>query len=244
MKLNQSELKSFFYGTLLGDSYIHNGTFACKQITKNLVYFKAGIIKKYLPDAKVFVNEFDGYTDKNGVCHQKYYQLNVSGSEYIKKLNDLFYPKGVKIYPMGVIKHLTPLGFAMWYADDGTTILVGKNETTSSSKSRRVQFCTDGFTKEDNLIIQKEMIELNFNCKIIDRCRNNQVRIEISPKDGQKLFCKIEKYFYYFPEMLYKLDMGYRLKSLDNKTYVNEEYKNLFFKISAHPQFIDRMIGR
>ena len=25
MKINQSELRSFFYGTLLGDSYIHNG---------------------------------------------------------------------------------------------------------------------------------------------------------------------------------------------------------------------------
>ena len=39
------------------------------------------------------------------------------------------------------LKKLTPIGFAMWYADDGTTILVGKNQTTSSARSRRVQFC-------------------------------------------------------------------------------------------------------
>jgi len=244
MKLNHTELKSFFYGTLLGDSYICNGVFSCKQITKDLVYFKAKIIKDYLPDAKVSISEFEGYTDKNGVNHQKYYQLNASGSEYIKKLNQLFYPKGIKIYPTEIVNHLTPLGFAMWYADDGTTILVGKNEATTSASSRRIQFCSDGFTREENLVLQKEMINLGFDCKIIERARKDQTRIQISTKDGQKLFCEIERYFNYFPEMLYKLDMGYRLESLNNKRYVSEDYKNLFFRISAHPQFIDRMIGR
>ena len=42
--MNSSDLRSFFYGTLLGDSYIHNGTFYCKQISKDLIYFKAKII--------------------------------------------------------------------------------------------------------------------------------------------------------------------------------------------------------
>ena len=28
MKLNSTEIRSFFYGTLLGDSYIHNNVFA------------------------------------------------------------------------------------------------------------------------------------------------------------------------------------------------------------------------
>ena len=44
MKLNHTELRSFFYGTLLGDSYIHNGVFYCKQITESLVNFKFEII--------------------------------------------------------------------------------------------------------------------------------------------------------------------------------------------------------
>ena len=134
MKLNQTELRSFFYGTLLGDSYIHNGVFYCKQITEPLIDFKADIITRYLPDAKVKVVSYDGFTDKNGVNHQRYYQLSASSSEYVKKLDKIFYPNGVKIYPKDAVFKLTPLGYAMWYADDGTTVLVGKNENTQRDR--------------------------------------------------------------------------------------------------------------
>ena len=53
MKLNSTEVRSFFYGTLLGDSYIHNNTFYCKQISEDLIRFKGKIIKQYIPDADV-----------------------------------------------------------------------------------------------------------------------------------------------------------------------------------------------
>ena len=39
--------------------------------------------------------------------------------------------------------------------------------------------------------------------------------------------------------MLYKLDMGYRLTSLNNRTYVNEEYSNLFSRISTPNSLIE-----
>lgn len=244
MKLNQSELRSFFYGTLLGDSYIHNNSFNCRQITKKLIEFKASIIQKYIPDTRVKITTRAGFTDRNGVNHKEFYDLYASPAEYFKKLNNIFYPEGQKIYPPGAISKLTPLGFAMWYADDGTTVLVGKNKNTTSANSRRVQFCTDGFRSSDNIQIQKEMIDLGYNCKLIDRKRKNQYRIEISPQDGQKLFLSLEQYFYYFPEMLYKLDLGYRAGSLQYRRYVSPEYEALYSRISAHPQFIDRMIGR
>lgn len=38
--MNSYELQSFFYGTLLGDSYIIRGAFYCKQISKDLIEFK------------------------------------------------------------------------------------------------------------------------------------------------------------------------------------------------------------
>ena len=56
MKLNHTELRSFFYGTLLGDSYIHNEVFYCKQITKDLIEFKAKIIKHEKFDDKKLEN--------------------------------------------------------------------------------------------------------------------------------------------------------------------------------------------
>lgn len=244
MKLNQSELRGFFYGTMLGDSGFHNGSFNCRQITKSLIEFKAEIIDKYIPQAKVKITTYPEYTDKNGVFHRENYYLYSSPTEYFKKMEKLFYPNGTKIYPPGTAKKLGALGFAMWYADDGTTVLVGKNINSQSANSRRVQFCTDGFSLESTLSAQTDMRELGYDCKILDRKRNGQYRIEITPQDGQRLFQELEPFFYQFPEMLYKLDLGYREKSLQYRRYVSEEYEALYSRISAHPQFIDRMIGR
>lgn len=243
MKLKSTEIRSFFYGTLLGDSYIHNNTFYCKQISKDLIYFKAKIIKQYIPDSKVSISEHDEYTDKNGVHHQKFWVLSAKG-EYIKKLQKLFYPNGKKILPRNIVNKLTPLGLAMWYADDGTTILVGKNESTGSAKSRRVQFCTDCFTKEEILNTIKELNEIGIIASILKR-QENVYRIQILEKNKQDFLCQISDYFYnYFPSLLYKMDLGYRNESLKNRRYVTENYHNLYIKISACPDFIDRMKNR
>lgn len=245
MKITSTELKSFFYGTLLGDSYIHNGTFYCKQISQDLINFKAKIIKENLPDVQVKVKEYEAYEDKNGVHHQKYWVLSASKSEYIKKLYNLFYPYGEKILPPGVIEHLTPLGLAMWYADDGTTILVGYNSTTGSSENRRVQFCTDSFNKEDlenasNQLSKKFGIETS----LLKR-RENVYRLQVLRLSKQRFFLLIYKYFLnYFPSLLYKMDLGYRNSSLKNRRYVLEEYEKLYYEISACPLFIDRINSR
>ncbi len=243
MKLNSTEVRSFFYGTLLGDSYIHNNTFYCKQISKDLIEFKAKIIKQYIPDAKVSIVEHDEYTDKNNIHHQKFWLLSAKG-EYIKKLQKLFYPNGKKILPKNVVNKLTPLGLAMWYADDGTTILVGKNNTTGSARSRRVQFCTDCFTKNEVLNAIKELKEIGIEASILNRTENTY-RIQILGKNRQAFLYEISNYFYnYFPSLLYKIDLGYRNESLLNRTYVTEEYHNLYTKISACSDFIDRMKNR
>ena len=233
-KLNHSELKSFFIGTLLGDAYIHNGVFCCKQISKDLVEFKKQIIDSYLPKVKTRIIEHPAFIDKNGVNHQKCYELYVHRHRYISKLEKIFYPNGKKIYPKHYIKKLTPLGFAMWYADDGTTIIVQKG------KNRRVQLCTDNFTREEHEQMKQDLQDLGYNIKIIDRARRNQVRLQFNVP-YQKFICSISEYFYkYFPSLLYKMDLGYRGESL-NSQYVSEEYKECYLKISAHPEFKDRL---
>lgn len=243
MKLNSTEIRSFFYGTLLGDSYLNSNTFYCKQISEDLIKFKAKIIKQYIPDANIKVTEHNSYTDKNGVNHQKFWMLSAKG-EYIKKLQKLFYPNGKKILPKNIVNKLTPLGLAMWYADDGTTILVGKNETTKSARSRRVQICTDCFTKEEIDNIIKELKEIGIESTSLKR-KEGIYRIQIPEKERQQFLCNISDYFYnYFPSLLYKIDLGYRNESLLNRRYVTEEYHKLYTKISACPDFIDRMKNR
>lgn len=232
--MTHSKLLSFFIGTLLGDSYLNCGKFYCKQISKDLIEFKAKIIENYLPGVKVWVDEHESYIDKNGVSHQKYYQLHTSRHKYFIKLEAMFYHNGKKIYPKGCIKKLDKLGFAMWYADDGTTIIV------QCGRSRRVQLCTDGFTQNEHLDIKSDLESFGYNVKIIDRARKGQMRIQIN-KPYQDFICSISNYFYYyFPSLLYKMDLGYRSLSL-NSSYVSEKYKSCYLKISAHPEFRDRI---
>lgn len=228
------KLESFFIGTLLGDSYIHNNVFYCKQISEDLINFKADFIKRNLENAEIRVKEYERYTDKNGVNHQKFWLLELKHPK-VKDLYKLFYPKGKKIYPKGSILKLDPLGFALWYADDGTTVLVQINLETKSARNRRVQICTDNFTQEEHQIIKKELESLGYNIKLVDRKRKGQLRTQLNGISQQKFICMLEEPFMNFPSLLYKLDLGYRNKSLDKKRYVLEEYKNCFIRVSAHP---------
>ena len=234
------QLESFFIGTLLGDSYIHNNVFSCKQISEDLIRFKANFIKENLKDAEVKVKEYDSYTDKHGVNHQKFWLLEMKHPK-VKELYKIFYPDGKKIYPVGAIGKLNPLGFALWYADDGTTVLVQINKELGAAKNRRIQICTDNFTPEEHLIIKEELENLGYEIKCVDRKRKDQLRTQFNGLTAQKFICMLEESFLKFPSLLYKLDLGYRNKSLDKKRYVLEEYKNCYIRISAHPQFIDRV---
>jgi hypothetical protein len=131
---------------------------------------------------------------------------------------------------------LDSLGFAMWFADDGTTILV------QEGRNRRVQLCTDGFTVSDQSNMQKDLQSLGFNIKMVDRKRKGQVRLQINKPSIQPFICSISSYFYdYFPSLLYKMDLGYRGDSLDKTVYVSPEYKQCYIKISAHPEFKNRL---
>lgn len=245
MKLNSRELKDFFVGCLLGDGCIHNGGFNVKQISKDLIEFKANIIKSHIPNCKLKITEYDEYTDKNGVCHQKYWDLRVSPNEYTKKLSKEFYTNNrIKIIPKKYIRRLSPIGLAMWFADDGTSILVQYNPLTGSSKNRRVQLCTDNFNPNEVKLLKNIFEKYGFNCSIVKR-KESQVRLQINSFSSQKFLQIIYEYFYkYFPSLLYKMDLGYRNQSLENRTYVSEEYYKLYLKISAHSLFKDRLKDR
>lgn len=245
LKLNSRELKDFFVGTLLGDSYLRFNAFYCKQISKDLIEFKADIIKRHLPGVSVRIESHPERVDKNGTIHRPYYQLITKVHPYFRKLQKEFYPEGKKIVPEKYLRRLSPIGYAMWYADDGTTILVGYNPNSKGAKNRRVQFCTDSFSERE----VNSICEVFNSCgwgpaKVLDR-KNNQKRIQLPTYKAQSFLIHISPFFEnYFPSLLYKIDMGYRNETLDKRQFVSEEYSNLYSKISAHPDFVDRISGR
>jgi hypothetical protein len=243
MKLTSRELKDFFVGNLLGDGCLHNGSFAVNQISKDLIYFKAKIVEEHLPNAKIKITHHDA-SKRDGVNRQEYWSLYVSPMEYFKKLELEFYPNGKKIVPDKYLRKLSDLGYAIWYADDGTTVLVGLNKTTGSARSRRVQFCTDGFPIENTKKLAGVLESDVGNIKIIER-KPHQHRIQINGLNAQDFIIRISPYFQkYFPSLLYKMDLGYRGNSLLNRRYVKEEYHNLYIEISTYESFVDRMVGR
>ena len=240
MKLNQSQLKSFLVGNLLGDGNLHNGAFITGQINEDLINFKEGIFNQYMGFAGSKITYKEAYTDEKGVSRKDTWRLYISPTIYFKEFESKWYqPK--KIVDLDDIQYLDKLGLAIWFADDGTTIHVGYNETTGSASRRRVQFCTDSFTLEEIKSLCVILNSKGYETSIITRA-SNVYRIQINGKSAQKFMLDISNYFInYFPSMLYKLDLGYRGTSLDNKVYVTPEYKELYLKISSHPNFRDRI---
>lgn len=239
MKLNTTEIRSFIIGNLLGDGNIHNGAFITGQINKDLIMFKKKIFEKYFGFSKTKITFVESHI-KNDIQRKDTWRIYVSPNKYFKNIETEFY-KPKKIVTKDILDGLTILGLAIWFADDGTTIHVGFNNTTKSSYKRRVQLCTDNFTYDEVKIIQEYFNKKYGKASIIAR-GNNKYRIQINNLNAQKFFNDISPYFIkYFPSMLYKLDMGYRNESLDNRLYVTEEYKNLYLKISSHPLFVDRI---
>lgn len=240
VKLNHNQVESFMTGNLLGDGNLHNGAFITGQINKDLVMFKEKIFNQYYGFSNSKVT-FVPKNVKDGITRQDTWRLYISPNNSFKKLEKKFYGEEGRVCPEKMLNNLCPLGLAIWYADDGTTIQVGYNERTGSSSRRRVQICTDSYTLEEvEMIIDYFEREYGRTSRV-DR-GNSTYRIQINNLSAQKFLEDISPYFIqYFPSLLYKLDMGYRGESLDNELYVTKEYKELFLKISSHEEFIDRL---
>lgn len=240
MKLNHTQVKSFMVGNLLGDGNLHNGAFITGQINKDLVLFKKKIFNQYYGFSSSKLT-FVPKNVKDGVTRQDTWRLYISPNKSFKKLESKFYGENGRICPVDALDRLCPLGLAIWYADDGTTIQVGFNKTTGSSNRRRVQLCTDSYSLEEVESIRDYFEDTYGRTSIVDR-GNGTYRVQINNLSAQKFLIDISPYFIkYFPSLLYKLDMGYRGVSLDNELYVTKEYKELFLKISSHSQFRDRL---
>ena len=244
MKLSSSELKSFIYGTLLGDAKIErNGkVFSIKQINKDLIDFKYSILKEHFQDVeyKIIPAHFDGKWN-----HQELYEVRVK-DEYFKKLFNVFYDliddgkHVVKVIRnISILQQLTPIGLAMWFADDGTTALIGK--TSGKVKDRRVEICTENFTWHECEIIKKYFkLFLKYEVSLIRRNSSDRCRVRIKILDAQCFLKDISIYIIsYFPSMLYKLDMGYNIDS--QSKLLTKDYKLLLEEVKRHSLYISRV---
>lgn len=120
--------------------------------------------------------------------------MSASKIDCLKYFYNLFYKNKIKIYPKDIILRMNSLGFAIWYADDGTTILVQSSKY--GARSRRVQICTDCFTVQEHNNIKSNLESLGYQIKLIKRT-NLTYRIQIN-KNKDLFLYYISDYFYYY----------------------------------------------
>lgn len=157
------EQKELIVGSTLGDgSIVMNG----RRVNS---YFKIAHCerqKEYLMWKKIvlgnFVNNIRKLVDKRG--NSVMYGFNTLSHHELNFYRKLFYENNKKIIKHDLGLHLTPLGLATWFMDDG-------------SKLNKVnyRFSTDGFTKDENYKL-KHILKANFdlNIKVCEYERNQK----------------------------------------------------------------------
>jgi len=141
-------------GTLLGDGNLQflgqNWRYRVVQKTSHLpyVFHKYECLKNYV-NTPPKIQEFK---DKNGKLISRCVFNTLSNADF-DIFAGLFYKKDieknvwVKKVPEDISKYLTPQAIAFWYMDDGALKWQGK--------SNAVRFCTDSFSSEELILLQK-----------------------------------------------------------------------------------------
>lgn len=209
-RMNSSELRGFLTGLILGDGSIDKGvqkrSFSIKSINKEFIDYIDNCIKS-TTNFKTQIK----YTPEHYSCgcnHKDSWEFRIPAHPYFRKVYHYFYNDYRKRrIAVIVFDWLNPRGLAAWYMSDGYVCLVGK--TKGIIKDRRMDICTDRYTKEDvELISNKLTDKYNIHTSIIKR--NNAYRIRIQKNSYETFINLISPYM--VESMKYKLYLGYTNK--------------------------------
>ena len=223
--MNSTQLRGYLTGLILGDGSIDKGvkkrSFSIKSINKDF-------IEKIHMDLQSCTNfEFKlnhvGATEKNGVSRKEYWELRTKAHPYFSKKYAYFYNDNIKRrITTESLNWLNAEGLANWYMSDGYITFVGKSKGKISD--RRVDICTDRYSKEDVEKIQKFFFD-KFEIRTSIIKRNLTYRIRIKLVDSQKFFMLIKDHV--TPSFMYKLNLKYQYKPV----WMSEEYYHLMQEI-------------
>lgn len=185
------EQEDLLYGSLLGDMSISKTQKSYRpsisQGGNQEQYFdyKCDVFKDLIGKP----NKCKRY-DKRTKKYYNKYSVKLLANNIYKKFYNLLYKDGIKTITDKWLSHVTPLGLAVWFMDDG---------------SNCGTIATNCFTKDECLLIQ-QWIKSEYNIETtlqVQRKKNIQYVIYIRKK-SRKLFYNII-IPYIIPSMLYKL---------------------------------------
>jgi hypothetical protein len=216
MKRTASELKGALLGTLLGDAYISNrGEFGCEQITKNLIDYKANILKSIHPDIKVYYDTRHREATDFNKNPKRSYRIQTNKHPYFLKLREELYRDTGKQVSSSVLNRLTPEGIALWFMDDGYC------DYKKSNNTKNLRICTDSY---DSFSIEQIQTYFNNTWNIPTKVMMHKARANYIPKPRvsiggskpmQSFVTLVYKYF--LPEFYYKIDLHYTDQTLKSK---------------------------
>jgi len=188
---NKAEFKGAVIGMILGDGgiYKHPTTKECylsvSGTNSEYIKWKCGILE-YLTAVKLS-------SRKNARSDKEIYVVKTRAHPFYTKLWKRFYYNGRKTIHPHLIRCLTPLGFAIWFMDDGTTM---------RKCGIYMRLCTHSFNYAEHLTLQKvlnDKFQLRFNI-----CRHHKWFYLALKGADRKRFVEIIAPFV-VPEMQYKV---------------------------------------
>lgn len=129
---------------------------------QELLTLLSSLIGQHIPAPTRRVDKITGKLSKG-------FQFFTRSLPCLNLYRELFYPQGTKIVPANIADHLTPLGLAHWYMQDGS-------KTTDNG----VTFATHCFNEAElQLLIQTLSTKFGLNCTLQKMGGNNQKAIYV-----------------------------------------------------------------
>lgn len=173
-------------GMLLGDAYISKD--GCLEIGHSIKQKEYLLFKK--DRLKYFFNF--SYTERYCGKDKKYLECFIKSNitPYLKLMRKIWY-KPNKTLSEKMIYKISEEGLAYWYLDDGS--LIFQRDSNGNIESRKGYLNTQGFSFEENVMLQKMLKEkYNINTKI--HKDKKYYRLYLNSTELKKLLSIISKY--------------------------------------------------
>lgn len=224
--------KELIYGGLMGDGKkASSSSFSVKHSVKakDYVLWKYAILENVASKASLKTEYAydERYNTTNGSTI--FYTHANSDIEVIIKQ---FYGTGKKVITKEILNYVTDFGLAVWYMDDGDIDWNYRSRKRGWNTAPSVKLCTDSFSYDEHLIMQKWFKNKYDIESIIRRKSRNSVqhRMRFNSINTKKFLDIVRPHI--IPYMRYKCD--YNAYLLRRKT-LGLEYENTVLKVSDCP---------
>ena len=225
MKFRTAKNKNgIIIGMLLGDSYLNKyGALATRHCLQQEEYlnFKVSVLENFFAVTKNRIKVKK--TEKKEAYEQVGFRIKTTPYLKLMKKN-IYTPK--KTFTMRHLKKLTPLGIAIWYMDDGSTLF--QKNSAGKIESRKGYLNTQGYTKEENEIM-KQYFKETFDIKCEIHKDKIYYRLYFNSTELKKLIKIISPFI--IDSMKYKICMRYGKNKATENLCKKECSKNCVFNI-------------